>query len=92
MGRAKEFMLAADEVLAPIAIRTGALEECQIHPHCLINQWDREAESQAYAMATNAWKDGEIGGSRGDVVEALNNLISMTPDHCSHCADIMAKD
>jgi len=92
MGREKEFALAVDEVLTPIAVESGALEPCHIHSHILIDQFDDVAMSRAYARATIAWKNDEIGGSREDVVEAMANLISSSPDHCTHCAHDMAKD
>ena len=79
-------------MLVSIGVESGALRKCYIHGHCVIREWDEEGERRFYAMATNAWKEGEIGGSREEVMEAVHHLIQTTPDHCTHCAHDMAKD
>jgi len=92
MGIAKTIFMQVDEILTPIAIQAGALKTCSYHEHCLIDCDDHEAQRMAYAMATNAWKDGILLGPREDVMEELHDLIATTPFECSHCADMMVKD
>ena len=71
-----------------IAIHAGAVEPCYIHRDVLIDQGDEQAASQAYAIATNEWKAGEIIGERQEILHAIERVISMSAFECPRCQKV----
>jgi hypothetical protein len=91
MGAAKhEMMMQEDRVrqATDIAIKAGALKECYLHSDIAMRAWDSDAESLAYAMATISWKNGEMDGTRQDVMEAVKEAIEEGPIECWHCVKL----
>lgn len=89
MGREKDFIIAIEDVLTPLAIRAGAISECSMHLGCYFYEGGDDADRRAYAMATNAWKDGEFGSaSREQVLNAMKHVIEECPSGCVACEDV----
>ena len=81
MGREKDHQSETYDVLQPILIRAGVIGECSMHPGCTFI----ESESLAYAVATNAMKDGRISMDREAMMKAVQQILAETPDSCSGC-------
>jgi hypothetical protein len=61
-----------------IAVSANAIIKCPICHETLISAFDPEAESRAYAMATNAWKSGGRGFrsmERQDVIRTMKSVL-----------------
>lgn len=72
-----------------IAVQAGALEVCPLHKDVTINRGDPEANSRAYAMATNRWKAGELLGEREDIMAGIKDALDMAADDgCPACAGL----
>ena len=87
MGRDKEFLEEIEDVLRQIAIQSGAIRECILHPGSYVYEGGPELDSKAYAMATNEWKEGGLSGTREMVLQALKQILSETPYQCTGCTD-----
>lgn len=78
------------EALQSIAAAAGAIGPC---PDCEtedIYQDDSDADSRAYAMATNVWKEGGEPGLRGitthkELSEAMKGVLDDATQECQTC-------
>lgn len=93
MGRAKAEMMRLDSLWSQavgVAVKAGAVKECQAHEAIYVSQSDPEAESRAYAIGTNMVKSGQIDGTREEFIEAIQNALADAGDECTICAKNMA--
>ena len=75
-------------LIREILAESGAVTKCKICGNELILSDDEHAEGVAYALATNAWKDGERGFRRMDrkeLMELVKLALINTPSRCSSC-------
>ncbi len=89
MSRAKREMERLEgltDAATSIALKTGAIAECEFHDGIYIDQEDDEAVSHAYALATNKVKAGEVDGTREEMMEAVKEAIGSAGDGCYLCA------
>jgi hypothetical protein len=77
-----------------VAKQAGAVKECTFpgHSDYVLDQWDDDANSRAYAIGTNRWKAGEIDGAREEFMDAIKEAISTASGDCPECDRMMAKD
>lgn len=89
MGRQKEELAKLEGLYAhaqEIAVQAGAIEECEHHPGTFNARDDTDAEKQAYAIATNKIKSGEISCTREELMDAIKSAISDAGEECYSCA------
>jgi hypothetical protein len=67
--------------LEEIARHAGAIIPCEICRNYYLIADDQDAESQAYAMATNAWKRGEF---RRAPLEEVRHVMKGVLDNANH--------
>ena len=74
------------EQLLEIARQAGAIINC---PNCSASEvcaFDKDADSRAYAMATNAWKEGAFrSASREETMEEMKSVIFDANHRCPVC-------
>ena len=77
-----------------VALQAKALKECSFpgHSDLVLDQGDDEANRLAYAIGTNRWENGEIGGEREEFLAAIKHAIKGAPYDCPRCDRMMAKD
>lgn len=74
------------EILVEIAERSGATVPCETCGNYQIIADDEDAESQAYAMATNAWKDGEFRTAELEEIRAaMKSVLRDANRRCPSC-------
>ncbi len=74
------------EALTEIALESGAIVGCSICGNYDILAEDDEAERAAYAMATNAWKNGRLRGvSLEETRFAMQSLLRNANNKCPSC-------
>ena len=74
------------EALNEIAKESGAVVSCETCGNNYIRAHDGDAESKAYAMATNAWKDGNFrSASREEILAAMKDVIIDANNECPSC-------
>lgn len=75
------------EALTVIAKDTGAIVPCgQCGTYDLRNEDDAAADSMAYAMMTNAWKDGQFRSATLEESQKLMaNILKSANEHCPSC-------
>ncbi|MFG1277464.1 hypothetical protein [Xanthobacter autotrophicus] len=79
-----------DGVAAGFALKAGAITICERHGDVTISKGNPDAESRAYALATNAWKAGGIECTREELMEAVKNTLEEAcDDGCPECRKIM---
>ena len=75
-------------VLDQIARDAEAIVKCSTCGNYDISASDDDANSQAYAKATNAWKQGEFGlSSREEVISAMEIVLRNANSKCPSCRD-----
>lgn len=73
--------------LEGMARRARAIVPCEGCHSYDVSAGDSDAERQAYALATEAWKRGEFGGSlREEVMDAMRDVLSDANISCPSCA------
>lgn len=77
-----------------VAKQAKAVKECEHpgHSEYVIDQFDGDAASRAYAIGTNLWKSGDVDGTREEFMDAIKGAIEMAPSECPECERMMAKD
>lgn len=77
------------EDLIEIAKEAGATVPCEICGNYYLRSYDGAADAKAYAMATNAWKNGERGFNRGvtreEVVAEMERCLQSANEKCPSC-------
>ncbi len=76
--------ILVDQILAEL----GAVAKCSVCHGFLLRTYDGDAEGMAYAMATNAWKDGQRGFrgmEREEVTSMIKKALIHTPSGCPSC-------
>jgi hypothetical protein len=69
-----------------IARKTGAIAGCAVCRKHFVISYDKHAESQAYAMAANAWKEGGFqSASLEDVRRSMKSVLDNTYHRCPSC-------
>jgi hypothetical protein len=71
-----------------ILAESGAVAKCPICHDFTIRSYDDDAEKRAYAMATNAWNDGDRGFrrmEREEVMSMIQKALIHTPSKCHGC-------
>lgn len=89
MGRQKEEIARLEELYAfaqEIAIKSGAIRECQYHEGTYIDQGDVEAENNAYAIGESEIKSGEVSFDRKELMDSIKEAISDAGEECYSCA------
>jgi hypothetical protein len=71
-----------------LAVEVGAVEECEHHDGNFISMDDQEANDRVYAVGTNMVKNGEIGATREEFMEAIKAALAEAEYECSLCARI----
>jgi len=78
------------ETLIEIAKEAGATIPCKVCGNYYLRSHDGAADGKAYAMATNAWKNGERGFNRGvtreEVLAAMKRCIESANEQCPSCS------
>jgi hypothetical protein len=78
------------EALIEIAREAGATVPCEVCGNCHLRSYDPEADRMAYAMTTNAWKNGERGFNRGvtreEALAAMKRCLESANDQCPSCS------
>ena len=82
MGREKVWLGEQEDALMPLLIDAGIIGECSMHSGCTFLTG---SEAMAYAMATNAHKEGQFSVSLREVTEAVKDILTMTPFECAGC-------
>jgi hypothetical protein len=73
-----------------ILAESGAVADCPVCHGSKLRTGDDEAESRAYALATNAWKDGQRGFrnmEREEVVSMVKRALLRTGSTCRECRE-----
>ena len=75
------------EAMTDIAQDAGAIVPCGLCGNYDIrNENDPEADSLAYAMATNAWKGDQFrSASLEEAKKVMKATLSSANDHCPFC-------
>ena len=73
------------ELATAVLLETGALEQCDLHEHVLIDQFDEDAQKCAYAIATNRIESGEIDADRSEFMDVIKEVITDCGDECYDC-------
>ena len=73
------------EGLTVIAKDSGAIRTCELCGSQDIGSLDGDAKNRAFAMASEAWKDGRFGGAREEVVGAMDDLLRGVDQTCPRC-------
>lgn len=85
-----DHLLELDGIANGFAIKAGAITTCEVHDDVTISLGDQDAESHAYALATNAWKAGGIECTREELMEAVKNaIVYASEDGCPRCRKLM---
>jgi hypothetical protein len=72
--------------LEDIAKQAEAITKCGICGNYYVLADDPDAESQAYAMATSAWKDGEFrSATLEDAQHAMKLVLGSANHRCPSC-------
>lgn len=85
MGGLADLAMELEQVALQAAIEAGAIEVCEFHDYVTVTTGDDEAEKLAYAIATNKWKSGEVGGEREDLMDAVQQVIGEAAWECPAC-------
>lgn len=67
------------------ALRAGAVRPCPRHEEVLVSAGDPDANSRAYAIATNSWKAENTVANREDLMDAVKAAIEHAADSCGRC-------
>lgn len=67
------------------ALKAGAVRPCERHEEVLLNVGDPDANSRAYAIATNSWKAESSMANREDLMDAVKHTIELAADSCGRC-------
>lgn len=73
------------ETCEGIAIRAGAIVPCPECGNYDVSAGDADAERAAYAMATNAWKEGEIRCEREELLGVMKSVLADANHDCPDC-------
>jgi hypothetical protein len=74
------------EAIREIAKDAGAIVPCEVCGGCYVRNEDPDADAMAYAMATNAWKEGRLRGlTRAEAVSAMASCLQSANDRCPSC-------
>lgn len=74
------------EALIEIAKDAGAIAPCEQCCNYDVRIDDPDADSQAYAMTTNAWKAGELRGlTREDAISQMAICLRSANERCPSC-------
>jgi hypothetical protein len=84
MGKDKEWLDEIDNITNHL-IDAGVVVECSMHPGCTFLSGE---ERTAYAVATNAVKDGIFPWPRELVISTIKQILLDLPDRCTGCSDI----
>lgn len=72
--------------LEEIAQQAQAVVKCEICRNNYVIADDEDAESRAYAMATNAWKSGEFRSAPLDEIRGAMKAVLRDANHrCPSC-------
>ena len=72
--------------LEEYAKQAGEIIDCRICPSFEVSSGDTDAESKAYAIATNAWKSGEFRmDSREEIMELMKSVLMDANHRCPTC-------
>ena len=75
--------------LEDYAKQAGAIVTCATCHTYEVYAGDSDADSKAYAIATNAWKDGEFRmDSREEIMEQMQSVLSDANHKCPSCRRI----
>jgi hypothetical protein len=88
MGGAKDNGMRLAELVEQakdILIHTGASHKCKIHDDVLLDSYDEQAQSHAYAIATNKFKAGEFGRTLQEARDAIQTAIHESGMECPSC-------
>jgi len=67
-------------------VKAGAIKPCRHHFDIYLRTHGKDAESHAYAIATNTLKFGEVQeGPRRDFIDLVSDTLDRTPDTCFIC-------
>lgn len=81
----KHYAQELEDMAAVCALKSKAIQPCPWHEDVLVNQGDPDANSHAYALATNACKSDEFSGDRQDLMDAVKMAIDESADVCGRC-------
>ena len=84
MGR-NDHILYTNEEAELIAIKARAITRCKDHEEVLLDNYDSEAVSRAYAMGTAHWKKGGLDCSREEFMDSIKAVIEGSADECFTC-------
>jgi hypothetical protein len=74
------------------AEEAGAIKRCPVHTDIVTNQGDPDANSHAYALATNRWKaegNDAVGEEHKALMAAVHDaIVQAADDECPRCAEI----
>lgn len=69
-----------------VAIKAKAVVRCELHEDIVIDNGDPDARSYAFAIGTNRWKQGDMGCTREEFIDAIAEAIDQSADECPICA------
>ncbi len=88
MSGAADHALAIEEASLQVSLEAGAIEVCPAHDYVTIRQFDADLERRAYAIGTNRWKNGGLGWTRDELMDAIKDCIEQGADECPRCAEL----
>ena len=69
-----------------IAQQAGAIARCEACRKHFVIAYDKHAESQAYALAASAWKEGDFQSvSLDDVKRRVKSVLDSANHRCPSC-------
>jgi hypothetical protein len=81
----KHYTQEIGELALKLALEAKAVRYCDHHDGILVDRSDPDANSHAYALATNAQKDGLFSGSRDALLAAIKQTIDGGASNCPQC-------
>lgn len=80
---------ALEEAAIAALLEAKAIEYCPAHGDVWMRLGDEDAESRAYAIATNRWKSGDLICEREELMDAIKEVLDQAADdECPECGEI----
>ena len=73
------------EAATSIAIKAGAITECEFHEGVYIDLYNDNANKKAYAIASKMLKNELSSFDRDDLLREIQKVISEASDECYAC-------
>lgn len=77
------------EAMNEIAREAKAVVPCNVCGNYYVRNYDEAADRMAYAMATNAWNNGEQGFARGltreEALLEMKRCLESASERCASC-------